>query len=53
MKDVKRKTFYRFQSRTPHTVLKDASSEYHVQDDDEYDTSDTNPFVRDWFLIFE
>ena len=43
MKDVKRKTFFRFQPRTPHTVLKDNDDD----EEEEYDTSDTNPFVRD------
>ena len=50
MKDVKRKTFSRFQSPTRHTVLKYDTSEYTDYPDEEedtYDTSDTNPFVRD------
>ena len=49
IKDVKRKTFSRFQSPTHHTVLKYDTSEYNddENDDEVYDTSDTNPFVRD------
>jgi hypothetical protein len=49
MKDVKRKTFARFQSTKGHTTLQYDTSEYndYHDDDDAYDTSDTNPFVRD------
>jgi hypothetical protein len=48
IKDVKRKTFSRFQSPQRHTVLQyDASECNDYNDDDAYDTSDTNPFVRD------
>ena len=47
LKDVKRKTFSRMQSPTRHTVLQYDKEEYADDDNDMYDNSDTNPFVRD------
>lgn len=46
MKRVKRKSLSRLQSNTRHTVLNYNTAESH-DDEDGYDTADTNPFVRD------
>lgn len=44
--EMKRKTAYRFRREKPHTILRYDTEHVSQMDDDVYDTSDTNPFVR-------